>query len=202
MGLFDGLAGIASGIFGLTEDNPADAAGEYLDKIPETLKPYYQPYIDAGLKAMGIGEEEYSKLISDPSAMYNKIAQGYQESPGFAFEEDQAMRGIQNAAAAGGMTGTPEHQQMAGQMAQNLASKDFNNYLSRALGLYGQGLSGMSGITGLGYQASSGLADNLASALISQSQAAYAGQQGQNQAMGGGIGDLFGGVGDILGGLF
>ena len=198
MGFFDGLAGIAGGIMGLTDKNPSDAAGDYLDKIPDELKPYYQPYIDAGLMSMGIGQDAYSKLLSDPGAMYNKIASGYKESPGFEFNEDQAMKGIQNAAAAGGMTGSPEHQQMAGQMASSLASNDFNKYLSNALGLYGKGLSGMQGMTSLGYGASSGLAENLASAMLSQSQNAYAGQQSENQSFGSGIGDIIGGIGSFF----
>jgi len=47
---------------------------------------------------------------NDPDGLYSKLGQGYKESPGYQFKLKQAMMAGDNAAAAGGMAGTPQHQ--------------------------------------------------------------------------------------------
>src|ERR1700751_3520310 len=104
--------------------NPADKAMPYLDQIPDTIKPYYQPYIDAGQQSLSSLMGQYNTLLSNPGAIMNMAGGGFQQSPGYQFQMNQAINAANNAAASGGMAGTPYHQQNAAGMASNLANQD------------------------------------------------------------------------------
>lgn len=150
---------------------------------------------------------QYSTAMNDPSAITNRIGASFKQSPGYKFQTDQAQQAVNRAAAAGGMLGSQQQQQNSAGVVNDLANQDYNNYMNRGLGVYNQGLQGAQGLynrglsglenmtqfsggmgtdigkhlSNLGYNASSGMADSLANALMSQAQLAYQGQQGQNQ---------------------
>jgi hypothetical protein len=102
------------------------------------------------------------------------------------------LQGINNAAAAGGMLGTPQNQQQAGELATQLANQDFYNYLSKALGTYNTGLQGQQGLYNTGANASMGLGQNMASILGGQAGLAYKGQQEQNKYNADTMGNIIG----------
>lgn len=188
-GIFDkGMMGMWGSMFG----NPADDIGKDLDKIPETMKPYYQPYIDAGNRAMPNLENQYGKLTNDPGGFINGVGQGYQKSPGFDFSVKQGEQAAGNAAAAGGMAGSPQHEQQVAGMVTNLANQDYNNWLSTALGSYGMGLNGQQNLANMGYGASNELAQSIANSMLSKAQLQYAGNNAQQQSQLGGLGALAG----------
>ena len=172
--------------------NPADAAQPYLNQIPGTITPYYQPYIDNGQNAMGTLNNQYSGMISNPGGMVNQIGSSYQQSPGYQWQLDQGEESINNAAAAGGYVGTPQHQQQAASLAENLANQDYQQYLNHALNMYGQGISGYQGFNSQGYNASNELASGLAQALMAQANLAYSGAANSGQKKGGLIGGAMG----------
>lgn len=183
------LAGQGLSLFG-NNKNPYDSASEYFNQIPEKLENAYNPYIQEG---QGLGLKDfYHTLMNDPGSILESLGKGYQKSPGYDFERQQGLNAINNAAAAGGMLGTNQHQQMAGDLATNLANKDYGSYLDRAQGLYGKGLSGLEGLFNTGYDASKSLAENLSQALMSQGQLAAKGDQYQNQKSSDIWGDLLG----------
>ncbi len=219
-------------------ENPSSAANPYLQQIAPELRPYYQPYINAGAAALpqmsqqyggllgenpanqfhqleGYGGQvgnQYSQAAAHPQDVMNQIGQGYQQSPGYNWQLHQALAAGNNAASAGGMSGSPMHQQQNMSVASGLAGQDYNNYLQNALGVYGQGMSGLGnlygtglqgqsglygaglqGLTGLGqmgYGAASNYGQNLAQSLAAQAQNAYSGANTQNQNSAGGFGDL------------
>ena len=185
--------------------NPADSAMPYLDKIPETMKPYYDPYIGQGKNALSSLMEQYMGLINNPMGPFNQIGESFQQSPGYQFQYNQGLNAANAAAAAGGMLGTPSHQLNASSMASNLANQDYYNYLSKALQQYqfGKelGLSGLSGINQLGYGASNELANSLGSNLMNQANMQYAGTQHQNQANADMFNSLLGGATALASGM-
>ena len=147
-------------------NNPADAAEDYLDQIPSTISQYYNPYITAGQQSLGTAQNQYNELlglgapvghaygamITHPGQVVNAIGSGYQQSPGYDWQMEQGQDAITNAASAGGYLGSPQQQQYAGSLAENLANQDYYNYLNTALGQFDKGLSGGAGLyeTGLG----------------------------------------------------
>jgi len=197
-----GAGMIGSGLmnmFGGGNKNPADAAMPYLQQIPGQAKPYYDPYIQAGTGALPEWQKQLQSLLNDPGALLNRLGQGYQASPGYQWQLNQGENAIGNAMAAGGMAGSPEHGQRAGQLAENLANQDYYNYLDKVLGLYGSGLSGEQNLQKQGFDASSQFANLLANALAGQGEYAYGGVAGENQAKSQGMNNLFGGLGAIAG---
>jgi hypothetical protein len=190
------MGGIFGSIMGqLNYNSPMEAASPYLENIAGTITPYYQPYINAGQNALSSLMGQYGSLINDPSAKMNQMGSQYQASPGYQYNVDQTTKAMNQAAAAGGMVGSPQEQQQLGQVVSGLANQDYYNYLNQAMGLYNTGLSGMGNINQMGYQASSGLAENLANSLMSQAGLAYAGTTAENQNTGG----FWGGIGGMLG---
>ena len=168
------------GLFGHNND-PSKEANKYISQIPDKTRPYYQPYIDAGTNQLGINQDEYNKLINDPGSKFNDIGQSFHESPGFKFAMQQALQGSGNAAAAGGMAGSPQHEQQNMQLANDLANQDYYHYMQGATDLYGKGLNGGQHITDQGQSAANSYADTLASTLGAQGQLAYEGNDAKNR---------------------
>lgn len=161
--------------------NPADAAMPYLNQIPGQTNQYFQPYFDAGKKALDPLQKQYDQLLNGAGDKLNDIGKAYQQSPGLQFAIQQAMQGAGHAAAAGGMAGSPQHEQQNMELATNLTNQDYNNWMGNALGLYGAGLSGEQGMAGMGQQAGQSMADMIAQTLAQQANLSYAGQQNKNQ---------------------
>jgi hypothetical protein len=181
---------------GGSSSNPANAAMPYLEQVPSTVSPYYNPYINLG-KAQTPGlEHQYHAAMRNPGGVENRIGAGYQESPGYQFSMQQALDASNNTAASGGMAGSPQHEQQNATLASNLANQDYYRYLENAMKLYSGGLQGSQGLFNTGYGASDALAKELSRNLYSEAGAQYSGQASQNM----GKSSLFGGLaGDAAG---
>lgn len=178
--------------------NPANSAQNYFNQIPGTISPYYQPYINAGQQSLNTLMGQYNNLLTNPGSVIAMAGSGYQQSPGYQYNYNQAVQGADEAAAAGGMLGTPSNQQTAAAAGGNVANQDYQNYLNQSIGLYKTGLNGEEGINQMGYNASNELAQSLAAALMNQGSMAYAGQGNQNQANADFLGSMISGVTSFL----
>lgn len=211
-----GMAGLLGNLFGGGFQNPADSAMPYLDKIPSTLQPYFQPYIQHGEQAYGqmqdinkLLQSQYGSMMGDPNKFLANISSGYKQSPGYQFALNQALQGAKNAAASGGSLGTPANQQQMAGISEQMANRDFQQYLQNALGILGTGQQGMGGLShqyqdiyGIGANMSGQYGTDLAQALMSQAQMAEAGSEAENkynQSQMGGWGNLAGIGLDLLG---
>jgi hypothetical protein len=195
-GMASGAGGIGAGLYGLfnNNNNPADAAMPYLDQAQNSISPYYQPYINAGNEATSRLQDQYGDILNNPGGKLNEIGAGYQQSPGFKFALQQALQGAGHAAAAGGMAGSPMHEQQNMQLATDIGNQDYYHWLGGATGLYGEGLHGEQAMSGQGFTASNNVAEQIAQILAQKGNLAYAGQQGQNQAENSAFGNIFGGA--------
>ncbi len=192
------MGGGLAGLFGLGKgDNPADVANQYLNKIPGQMNPYYKPYQQAGLEAMKGLQGQYGDLLS--GNVQNKLGESYKESPGYKKAMEAALMGSNNANAAGGMLGTGVNQQANMNAAGDVASKDYNSYLTNQMNLYGQGLQGQQGINQMGFGANTDFANMLGSLLGQQGQYGYAGQDAENKAGQANWANIFGGLGSLFG---
>jgi hypothetical protein len=161
-------------------NNPANAAMPYLQQIPGTITPYYQPYVDAGSQALSQLMSQYQTLLTNPSQVMNMLGSSYQQSPGYQYQMTAGQNAENSAAASGGMLGTPYHQEESATMAEQIANQDYQQYLNQMMRLYGMGLEGEQGINQMGYGASNELAQALAANLMNEGGMAYAGAAGQN----------------------
>jgi len=194
-------AGLGAGIGGLLGmgggTDYMKSANPYLEKMQQGTDRYLQPYIGAGQNAMGSLQGQYQNLMNDPGAMMNRFGAGYQQSPGYQYNVDQATNASNNAAAAGGYIGSPQQQEYMANQIGGIASQDYNQYLNNAMGLYGQGLQGMGDINRMGFQASGQGQQTMSDMLKSQAELAYMNAANKKQSKGG----LFGGLGGLLGGV-
>lgn len=195
-GALQGLGGIA-GLFG-KKKNPAREANKYLDQIPGAMNPYYQPYIDAGKNAMNTLNPQYEQMFGNSGEFFNNLASGYKQSPGYQFALNQALQSAGNASAAGGMLGSPMHQEQAMETASGIASKDFNDYINHVLGILGAGQEGLENTNKMGFDASTNYADALGSILGQKAQYGYAGAAGKNASNSKNWGNIFSGAGNAL----
>jgi hypothetical protein len=179
--------------------NPANAAMPYFGQIPGIYQQYYSPYMQAGANALPQLQNQFNTLMNNPGQFINHMGAGFQQSPGYQFQTQQALNAANRAASAGGMLGTPAEQQSIAGTVNGLANQDYYNWLNHSLGAYGQGLQGEQGLNQMGFSASSDMANSLASALMSQGNLAYAGQANQNQMNGGLFGAGLGFAGNVLG---
>ena len=182
-------------------NDPSKAAMPYLNQIPGTITPYFQPYINSGQDALKTLMSQYQQLLQNPGGTISQIGAGYHQSPGYNYAQSSAMNAANTAAAAGGSLGTPQHQQEAAQQSADIANQDYQQYLNQALGLYGTGLKGEEGLNQMGFKASDELATDLASNLASQASLAFQGAEGQNAANGGIMKLGAAGLGGLLGGI-
>lgn len=192
-----GLAGLFGGR--KNRNNPSGAAKPYLDQVPSATKPYYQPYINEGRGASTNLNNEYGRMTNDPQSVYDQMGKGYKESQGYQTRLQAALQAAQNASAAGGMLGTPQYQQESAQIANDMSSKDYEDYLNHMLGIYGGGIQGQENTAGRGYDASKGYADILGNNLNDQARNAYEGQKTSNEGRSQNWGSIFGGLGGLYG---
>ena len=200
------LGGGIGQLFGLLSNN-GPSPSSYIGQIPGQVKPYLEPYMQAGQSQLSPLAGIYGNLTNDPGAMLNQIGMNYHQSPGFQFGLNQALQGAGHAAAAGGMAGSPMAQQQAQQIGTQLGNQDYYNWLNQATNMFGQGLQGRQQLAGMGQEAGESMANMISQALAEQAAARYAQQAQQNQQAGGigsllgaGAGFAFGGPGGAIGG--
>lgn len=201
-----GLGSIFGGIAGLfgdkKKDNPANAAMPYLNQIPGTLNPYFQPYINAGQRVSPELEALYGRLSKNPGDVYNELGAGYKQSPGYQLRLKEALQAAGNAQAAGGMLGTPLHSALAGRIGEQVAGDDFEKYINHLWDMMKGGIGGQQGIANQGYEAGTRYGENIGNLLGTQADVAFKGKAGENQSRQQDRSNIFSGAGQALPWLF
>lgn len=188
-----------------------NSANQYLNQIPGVAHQGYDPYVTAGQDASGKTKSQYEELMNDPTGFINKLMESYKESDSYGFQKDRLTKEMGNTAAAGGIAGTPLDQMNQAEGIQGLLSKDMQQYLQNALGVYGTGLQGEEGVASRGFDASGKLTDALGGGLNQQGGLAFQNSQQNNsdkngwlqaltKALGMGAGFAIGGPMGALGG--
>lgn len=186
-----GIASLIGKLLGQSgQKSPYDVAYNELGKIPGQVEQYMSPYMDAGKNALPTLQNQYSNLLNNPGGAINQIGQAYQQSPGLDFQMKQALAAQQNAAAAGGMAGSPQHELQSMTIANNLANQDFNTWLSNALGMYSKGLGGEEDLYKTGYGASKDFSDTVGNTAMSQALMKMMEQKDKNEESGSIWGDI------------
>jgi len=176
MGLFDSNS-LLNPVNLFSREDPTKGANRYLNKIPGVGKEYLNPYVEGGQKDAGVLSKQYGRLLN-PTSFIDDIMKNYSLSKGAQYQRDQLGRGIGATAAAGGIAGTPEHQREYGEMANDIMSKDMQQYLRNALDVYNKGLGGEENFYNKGFDAAEKLADIIGGTLSSQAGLSF---QGANQ---------------------
>lgn len=193
-----GLGLLGGGIGSLFAQNPANSAMQYYNQIPGQLNQIYSPWMQQGQQAGQQLQGQIGQLLQNPGQFINNVGSNFQASPGYGWSVGQATMAANNAAAAGGMAGSPSEQQSLASTVTGLANQNYYNYLNSAMGAYGLGMNSANNMYNTGAQAANQYGGNLATALSGMGQTAYAGQMNQNQSMAGGLMGIGAGIGGLL----
>lgn len=162
-------------------ENPADNAMPYLEKIPGTVEPIYDPYINLGKGAARVSAPIYYKRATDPNAAYEDLMSGYETSDAYEYNQDELMKQQQADAAAGGYTGTYYDQQKQATTTSGLLAQDEQQYYKNNLALQDSGLDAGMHYFDTGYTASDTLANLLAANLAAEAGLEYQGTVWEDQ---------------------
>lgn len=176
-------------LFG-TDHSGERQAEQYLGQIPGTYHQYLDPYIKGGQQDYGLLQKQFQQMMQQPGQQLAGLGAGFQSDPGYQFQVQQALNAANQAAAAGGMAGSPAAQQHAEDIAQQMANRGYQQYLQNVMGLQSQGLQGVGGLEAQGFQASSSMADNLARALMNQANLSMTEEANRRSEAGGFLGGL------------
>lgn len=196
---FAGQGGIGS-IVNLLGGSPYDKYAEGLHKISPMLQQYsqqalgyLQPYQQAGVKELPLYEQKMEEM-ADPKAYYNKLMEGYSESPDVQFQKQQALEAIQNRAAATGFTGSGQELKDLDKYSQGIAEQGRQRYFTDLSGIDRQALAALSNITGRGQAAGTQMGSwsmqtgqELASLMAQIANARAKALEGKEQAWGTGL---------------
>jgi hypothetical protein len=169
-GAISAVGGIAGG---LLQGSAASKAAAQAQKQFEQQRADLAPYRTAGLAPLQAQTDLLG--LNGPDAAAAAMA-NYQTSPGYTWQMEQGLRGVDAGAAARGMLRSGATIKGEEQFAQGLANSDFGTYYNRLMGL-----------TTLGANAAAG------GAQTAQGAANAAMQTGSNQASI--YGNMFGGLG-------
>lgn len=195
-----GAAGSIGG--GLLQSSNAGKAGAQAQRNLEMMLPQmqenyvntlaqYQPYTEAG--GQGLTATTDLLGLNGPDAAKAAMDR-FQTSPGYQFQMEQGLRGIDAGAASQGILRSGATIKAEEKFGQNLANLDFGNYYNRLSALSGQGLTAASGVAAAGNNLIAGMQGN----AQSQNAVALGGANAQNSI----IGNTASGLGSTVNNLF
>lgn len=206
---FNGGQSSAAGDISQGYNNAINTYSQYLDKVNQLFSPYMDQGKYAGNQMQGMGDAQYAQYMNmmgaGPGGTGNWMTQ-YTASPWAQYQTDVGTQAANASAAASGMLGSGQNQRSTATMAEDIASKDRQQYYEDMMGmghaaqgnyqpLFSTG-AGMASQLG-GYTYDTGA--NIGKAQIGQGSAnAYgdiADMQAINGMIGAGAGALSGGMG-------
>lgn len=141
MSMFDDLmGGNATQASDLSQgyDKAISTYEEYLGKINDMFAPYIQQGQYAGNQLQGLGDAQYNQYMQmmgmGPGGTGNWMTQ-YTASPWAQYQTDVGMQAANASAAASGMLGSGNNQRETATMAEDIASKDRQQYYEDMMGM-------------------------------------------------------------------
>jgi len=179
---------VAGGLFG-NSGKPYSDYGREVEKYNQRGIDAQNPFYNAGKHGMS-DYQDWLGGQKDPSKFINDQMKNYQTSDYAKMQMGQAQNAANNAASASGLMGSTPFMQESQNYAQDIASKDQNQWLQNVLGInsqYGQGQKDLMGVGQHSADQITGINQNLGESM---GQAAYGERQGRQKD----IGNIFGGV--------
>lgn len=186
-----GLTGILGGLFG-NSGAPYDKAMDQYRQWATVAQNTQNPFYNAGTSAIP-NYQNWSQSMQDPSSFINNLMGQYKESPNSRYLQQESMRAGQNAASAGGLTGSTPLMNQLQQNAANISSQDQNQWLQNVLGINNQYGQSQQNLMGMGANSANALTNLFGNMGQQMGEAAYGSEAGNQQDMwnlGGGFSKL------------
>lgn len=172
-----------------------NTAGDYNQYADQTqrLTQDYSPYTRHGAQAGRWMLPQLHQAVSNPNSLQNSWAQGFQLSPYQQNLLNNVSQHMQAMGANNGMLGSGQLQKaLQGQLSNDVGQFQ-NNYVNRAMQLYGMGLNGLGNTYRTGFNA----LNNRNSFLDAANQARLQGNIAHDTQLSRDFGGILGTVADI-----
>ncbi len=133
------LGALLAGVGGLTNANAIGNATDAMKKMQQQNIAMAAPY-----QALGSGASANLAGLLNPGTAATDLA----STPGYQFELQQGTKALNNANAAGGMTGSGAALKAAQQFGQGLAGRTYNTAVNQNMGAAGLGANATMGAMG------------------------------------------------------
>lgn len=159
MGLFDSVSNLFGGG---GQKGYGDMQGQIQNGINSINQNYGQgrdalnPYQQAGTNALG-NYQNWAQNMQNPTDYYNNIMKNYNMSPAAQMNAQYGQKAMNQAAAAGGMVGSPSQQEQIGRFMNNLVNTDQQQYFNNINGINNQYGAAQGNLMGQGYGAANGI---------------------------------------------
>lgn len=182
MGMFDfGIGGLGKMFKSfMSPEKGYEKGQEQFDKYYGQSQQYLQPYQQQGQEAYGKLNEATNNLM-DPSSLFDKWMQDYQQSDMANFNQERARQnGLNSASSMGLMGSSPALQSL--QAGQNeIGAQDQMAYIEKMIQQYLQGANLAQGVYGQGAQAGNQMSQNASNMGTNSAQMAYGKQNAPGQ---------------------
>jgi hypothetical protein len=149
-----GISAVGSVAGGLIQSGTAGKAGAQAQRNLQMILPQmqtnfvntlagYQPYTEAGQQGLTATTDLLGLNGPDAADAAMKM---YQTSPGYQWQMEQGLRGVDAGAASKGILRSGATIKAEDTFAQGLANSDFGQYYNRLSALSGQGLTAAGGV--------------------------------------------------------
>src|SRR5271163_5051539 len=170
----------------------------------------FSPYLQAGQQALPQYQGMIGEMMDQPGFL-ESIMSKYQPSSGYQHRLDEGNRSITQAMGAGGLYGSGDFFKGLSDYGQNVANQDEQQYLANILGIRGNAMNALGGLTNQGYNSASNIANIAANTGqgLAQDQTNYGDARANSKRassniltniLGLGGSALLGGIGGAMGG--
>lgn len=143
----------------------ADKANQTQQRAQDQMQANLAPYMEAGTNALG--PQQALLGLQGPEAAKTAM-DNFQSSPGYEYQVQQGMRGVNARAASQGMLNSGATLKALQDRGNSLAAQDFGTYYNRLAGLAGLGQNAAAGVGNSGVQTAAGQAQTDVSAASTQ----------------------------------
>lgn len=199
--------GIASNTYGNATSQSYEQMAQQLQQAQDVINKYLgnatgymQPFYNAGISGLNNFQTGLNPLANPVQLMSNLMGQ-YTMSPYAQAQMNQEITAANAAGSASGMLGSGAEQKALEQSAQQITSKDMQNWLNNIFGIYKGYLGGEKSLMNQGFNAGSKMGqwnmqagEDITDLMAAQAQAEAAAKQSKAAGDSG----LIGGITNML----
>lgn len=156
---------------------------DYIKSLSEkNIRPLYDQQINRGDAAYNQINPIVSKMGTDPTSFINDLMGKYTASEAYKQKLAEMMKAAHSTAAAGGMVGTDQDQDVHSRLSLTLQSEDMQNWLNNVLGVQNEGIQALGHFYDNGQTAQNKYSDEYLNMLSASDTKKSAEERGAEQA--------------------
>lgn len=158
MGFFDSLFGGGQKAAAKEQAKAAERAMQERREAEQRARQDFSPYLQAGQRALPQYEGMIQEMMDQPGFLDSLISK-YQPSLGYQNRYNEGQRAVTQAMGSGGMYGSGDFFKSLQENGQNIADNDLQQYLANILGIRGNAMNSLGGLTNQGYNSAANIAN-------------------------------------------